>query len=135
MFNVQIVDDEPIIRKGIERMLDWNSLGFDIVCMAQNGKQALEQLEVEQVDVIITDIEMPIMNGLDFIREMRDQEGKTGSANREVVVLTAYEDFEYARTAIKYGIVEYVLKPVDIEEMTQILIRLRERLEEKRIIK
>lgn len=135
MFNVQIVDDEPIIRKGIEKMLNWNALGFDIVCMAQNGKQALEQLEVEKVDVIITDIEMPIMNGLDFIREMRDQEMRGGLENREVLVLTAYEDFEYARTAIKYGIAEYVLKPVDIEELTQILTRLKERLQDRESIR
>ncbi len=134
MFNVQIVDDEPIIRMGIEKMLNWNALGFEIVCMAQNGKQALEQLEVEKIDVIITDIEMPIMNGLDFIKEVRQQEASTGVASREVVVLTAYEDFEYARTAIKYGIAEYVLKPVDIEEMTQILSRLKERLEERKSI-
>lgn len=131
MFNVQIVDDEPIIRMGIEKMLNWNELDFEIVCMAQNGKQALEQLEVEQVDVIITDIEMPIMNGLDFIREVRNSESNNNVKNREVVVLTAYEDFEYARTAIKYGIAEYVLKPVDIEEMTKILMRLKERLENK----
>lgn len=135
MFNVQIVDDEPIIRMGIEKMLNWNALGFEIVCMAQNGKQALEQLEVEKVDIIITDIEMPIMNGLDFIKEVREQETNSGSDSREVVVLTAYEDFEYARTAIKYGIAEYVLKPVDIEEMTQILARLKERLEERRNIR
>ena len=135
MFNVQIVDDEPIIRKGIEKMLNWNALGFEIVCMAQNGKQALEQLEVEQVDIIITDIEMPIMNGLDFIKEVREQEANVGLNSREVVVLTAYEDFEYARTAIKYGIAEYILKPVDIEEMTQILARLKERLEERRNIR
>ena len=95
MFNVQIVDDEPIIRMGIEKMLNWNALGFEIVCMAQNGKQALEQLEVEKIDVIITDIEMPIMNGLDFIKEVRQQ---------------------------------------DIEEMTQILSRLKERLEERKSI-
>lgn len=131
MFNVQIVDDEPIIRMGIQKMLNWNELGFDIICLAQNGKQALEQLEVEEVDLIITDIEMPIMNGLDFIREVRNSESDNNVKNREIVVLTAYEDFEYARTAIKYDIVEYVLKPVDIEEMTQILIRVKERLENK----
>lgn len=131
MFNVQIVDDEPIIRIGIQKMLNWNELGFEIVCLAQNGKQALEQLEIEQVDVIITDIEMPIMNGLDFIKEVRNSESDHNVKNREIVVLTAYEDFEYARTAIKYGIAEYVLKPVDIEEMTQILMRLKERLESK----
>lgn len=132
MLSVQIVDDEPIIRMGIEKMLNWNALGFEITCMAPNGKQALEQLEVEQIDVIITDIEMPIMNGLDFIKEVRNSEANTGMRNREVVVLTAYEDFEYARTAIKYGIAEYVLKPVDIEEMTQILMRIKERLEDRR---
>ena len=132
MFYVQIVDDEPIIRIGMEKMLDWKALGFEIVCMAQNGKQALEQLQVEQVDLIITDIEMPIMNGLEFIKEVRDDELRENFSSKEIIVLTAYDDFEYARTAIKYGIGEYILKPVDIEELTRTLTAVRTRLEEKR---
>lgn len=127
MFNVQLVDDEPIIRRGLEELIDWASLGFQIVCAAQNGKQALEQLETEEVDLIITDIEMPIMNGLNLVREVREKD-----IDKEIVVLTAYEEFEYAKAAIKYGITEYVLKPIDEEELTRILKSVKCRLEKKR---
>ncbi len=83
MLGVQIIDDEPIIRKGLTKMIDWEELGFEVTCIAQNGKQALEQLEVEKVDIIITDIEMPIMNGLEFISHIRKEENSIG-VNKEI---------------------------------------------------
>ncbi len=124
MLGVQIVDDEPIIRKGLDKMIEWQDMGFEVTCMAQNGKQALEQLEVEKVDVIITDIEMPIMNGLEFIKNVRESES-TAVSSREIIVLTAYEDFEYARTAIKYGVTDYILKPISIEQLKDVLIKIK----------
>ena len=133
MYYIQIIDDEPIIRNGICKMIDWNALGFEISCRAQNGKQALEQLEIEKVDVIITDIEMPIMDGLSFIREVRSLEDeKRKEYQKEIIVLTAYDEFEYAKTAIRYGVSEYILKPIDEVEMTKILINLKKTLDEKR---
>ena len=127
MLGVQIIDDEPIIRKGLNKMIDWEELGFEVTCIAQNGKQALEQLEVENVDIIITDIEMPIMNGLELIRNIRKSENSIGN-NREIIVLTAYEDFEYARTAIKYGITEYILKPISIDKLKEVLIKVKNKI-------
>ena len=132
MYYVQIVDDEPIIRKGLSKMIDWNELGFEIACLAQNGKQALEQLEIEEVDVIITDIEMPIMNGLNFISQVRECEKENNVSPKEIVVLTAYDDFEYAKSAIRYGVLEYVLKPIDEEELTQIMTKIKAHLDQKR---
>lgn len=131
MYCVQIVDDEPIIRNGLSKMIDWNDLGFEITCLAQNGKQALEQLEVERVDLIITDIEMPIMGGLTFTAEVRERERENSEHTKEIVVLTAYDQFEYAKTALRYGVSEYVLKPIDEEELTGILLRIKSRLDEK----
>lgn len=130
MLGVQIVDDEPIIRKGLDKMIEWEEIGFEVVCMAQNGKQALEQLEVENVDIIITDIEMPIMNGLEFISHVRESEN-TIMNNKEIIVLTAYEDFEYARTAIKYGITEYILKPISIDKLKEVLIKVRNKINQQ----
>lgn len=126
MLNVQIVDDEPIIRLGLQKLIDWEEMGFEIACIAQNGKQALEQLETEKVDLIITDIEMPIMNGLDFIREVREKD-----KNVEIVILTAYEDFEYAKTAIRYGITQYILKPIEEKAVMQLLLQIRQEIEER----
>ena len=133
MYYVQIIDDEPIIRNGICKMINWEALGFEISCLAQNGKQALEQLEIEKIDVIITDIEMPIMDGLSFIREIRSLENeKRKEYQKEIIVLTAYDEFEYAKTAIRYGVSEYILKPIDEVEMTKILVNLKKTLDEKR---
>ena len=126
VLGVQIVDDEPIIRKGLDKMIEWQELGFEVVCTAQNGKQALEQLEVENIDIIITDVEMPIMNGLEFIKRVRESES-TVINSKEIIVLTAYEDFEYARTAIKYGVTEYILKPISIEQLKEVLIKIKTR--------
>lgn len=126
MYRVQIVDDEPIIRMGLQRMYDWSKQDFEIACMAQNGKEALEQLEVEDIDLIITDVEMPIMNGLDFIREVRERK-----IDVEIIVLTAYEDFEYAKEAIKYGVSEYILKPIGTEDIEKMLIKAKMQLGNK----
>lgn len=130
MYYVQLVDDEPIIRNGLSKMIEWEKLGFEISCLAQNGKQALEQLEGEKVDLIITDIEMPIMNGLTFISQVRDLEHN--GPDREIIILTAYDDFEYAKTAIRYGVTEYVLKPIDSEELTKTLLQIKVNLDQKR---
>lgn len=130
MLNVQIVDDEPIIRLGLQKLINWEEMGFEITCIAQNGKQALEQLEAEEVDLIITDIEMPIMNGLDFIKEVREKD-----KNVEIVILTAYEDFEYAKTAIRYGITQYILKPIEEKDVMQLLLQIRQEIEEKAVRK
>lgn len=132
MYYVQIVDDEPIIRNGLSKMIDWNALGFEITCLAQNGKQALEQLEIEEVDVIITDIEMPIMNGVDFISQVRESEQESNTSHKEIVVLTAYDDFEYGKSAIRYGVLEYVLKPIDEEELIKIMTKIKVHLDQKR---
>ena len=126
MFAVQLVDDEPIVRKGLKKLIAWEELGFEIVCEAENGEEALAQLANQKVDVIITDIGMPIMNGIEFMKEARNK-GYIG----EIIVLTAYGEFEYAKSAIKYGATDYMLKPIEEEEITQILNGIKRKLEEK----
>lgn len=131
MYYVQIVDDEPITRNGLNQMIEWEKFGFEVSCLAQNGKQALEQLEVENVDLIITDIEMPIMNGLQFMKEVRDEEFEKQIKAKEIVVLTAYDEFQYAKTALRYGVKEYMLKPFDIDEIESILVKVKEQLDSR----
>ena len=130
MYYVQLVDDEPIIRNGLSKMIDWESLGFEIACLSQNGKQALEQLEIEKVDLIITDIEMPVMDGLTFISEVREMENSLEP--KEIIVITAYDDFEYAKTAIRYGVAGYMLKPVDSDELAKVILQVKANLDQKR---
>ena len=123
MFTVQIVDDEPIVRLGLRKLIDWEELGFEVVCEAENGEEALLQLEDNHIDVIITDIEMPIMDGIAFMGNLREREYRS-----EILVLTAYSEFEYAKEAIKYGVVGYILKPIEEEEIVASLEDVKKRL-------
>jgi len=126
MFTVQLVDDEPIVRRGLKKLIAWEELGFEVVCEAENGEEALLQLTSQHVDVVITDIGMPIMNGIDFMAQARKQE-----YSGEIIVLTAYGEFEYAKSAIKYGVIDYVLKPIEEKQITEILKQVKEKLQKK----
>jgi len=123
MFNVQIIDDEPLVRMGLKKLIPWEKYGFKVVCEAQNGAEALNQLECNKIDVSITDIEMPIMNGIEFIKKVNELKNKP-----VIVILTAYEEFEYAKTAIDYGVMGYIIKPIIESQICGILLQIREKL-------
>lgn len=123
MFSVQIVDDEPIVRMGLKKLIPWEQLDFHVVCEAQNGWEALQQLEEQEIDLIITDIEMPIMNGIDFIRKAKDLKGR-----QNIVILTAYAEFEYAKSAIDCGVNGYILKPISEGQIIETLEQVRKNL-------
>lgn len=123
MFKVQIVDDELIVRMGLRKLIPWEEHGFQVVCDAQNGMEALEQLENNKIDLIITDIEMPIMNGMEYIKKVRKLKVKP-----VIVILTAYGEFEYAKSAIEAGVVGYILKPIVESQIIDILEQIRSNL-------
>lgn len=123
MFNVQIVDDEPIVRTGLKKLIPWEKYGFKVVCEAQNGVEALEQLDKYKIDVSITDIEMPVMNGIDFIKKVSNMKTKP-----VIVILTAYEEFQYAKTAIDYGVMGYILKPIVENQICETLEHIKKSL-------
>lgn len=127
MYQAQIVDDEPIVCLGLKNLIPWESLGFTVVCCAQNGQEAFEQYNNHKIDLIVTDIEMPIMNGLDYIKQLRDS-----SESTEIVILTAYEEFEYAKTALQNHVTNYILKPIDEEQIINTLRVVKENLEKKK---
>lgn len=129
MYQVQIVDDEPIVIMGLKNLIPWEDLGFSVVCYAQNGQEAYEQFCDNQIDLIITDIEMPIMNGLGYIERLRGSKEST-----EIVILTAYEEFEYAKIAIQNHVTNYILKPIDEEQIINTLRKVKSNLEEKKYI-
>ena len=126
MFLVQLVDDEPIVIRGLKKLIAWEELGFKIVCEAGNGEEALAQHDHQHIDVIITDIGMPIMNGIDFMEQAR-KKGYLG----EIIVLTAYGEFEYAKSAIKCNVTDYILKPIEEKEIAETLSHVKKKLEEK----
>ena len=111
MLRVLLVDDEPFILQGIKMLIDWEQEGFEIAGMAANGKEAIAFLEQEEVDLIIADIRMPEMTGLELLETIKREK----LSNAYFVILSGYADFEYARRAMQNECTEYLLKPIDRE--------------------
>ncbi|MEH7388337.1 response regulator [Bacillus sp. JJ1521] len=120
---VLIVDDEVYIRNGLKMKVDWESLGMKIIGEASDGTEALFHIENESVDIVITDINMPIMDGLELIQ-------KTKEINDGIIfiIISGYSEFEYARTAMKLGITDYLLKPIKQAEIQASLLSIKERI-------
>lgn len=122
MIKVMIADDEPFIRQGLKILINWEQYGFEIRGEAANGKEALELMVMEDYDLVITDIKMPGMSGLELIEHTWEKV----SRHTRFIILSGFYEFEYARTAIKYGVVDYVLKPVQKEELIRALENYKE---------
>ena len=124
MMKVVITDDEIQIRKGLKMKVDWEEEGFQIVGEASNGKETLDLLNSIDVDIVITDVRMPIMDGIEFAKQ----------CNREfphvkVIVLSGYSDFDYVRSSLIEGVKDYLLKPVAPDEIIESLYRIRSDIE------
>ena len=117
LLKVLLVDDEPFILQGLKILIDWEQEGFEVVKTAANGEEALEYLRGEQVDLIIADIKMPVVTGLELLEKIRGEK----ISDAHFVILSGYADFEYARKAIRYDCTDYILKPVDREELLKVL--------------
>lgn len=125
MYKVMIVDDEILVRIGLRAMIDWETLGFQIVDEAGNGESAYQKFKVCHPDVILTDIKMPQKDGLWLIEKVKQERPEV-----EVVILTAYDDFDYARKALKLNASEYLLKAeMEEKEVEQLMRGIRERLD------
>ena len=116
MMKVIITDDEIQIRKGLRMKVDWEEEGFQIAGEASNGKEALELLRNMDIDLVITDMRMPIMDGIELAKRCQ-QEFPTV----KVIVLSGYSDFEYVRGSMKEGVKDYLLKPVAPDELVEAL--------------
>ncbi|MFD2878101.1 response regulator [Paenibacillus rhizoplanae] len=123
---VLIVDDEYYFRQLLIRLVDWEAAGFEVAAEADDGSAALQIIGEQPIDLIITDIEMPNMNGLEFIGEVR----KLNSAAK-LIFITSYDNFSYAQQAISLGADHYLLKPVDEDAVEQALRTIRTQLTEK----
>ena len=121
MLKVLLVDDEPFILQGLKVLLDWEQAGFEILGTAADGEEALQFLQQYTVDVIIADINMPGMTGLELLENIRLK--KISSAY--FIILSGYAEFTYAQKAIRYDCTYYMLKPVDKEELLSVLERVR----------
>ena len=124
MYKALVVDDEPIILEGFDNLISWEEFGIEISAKAENGKAALQIVREEEIDLLITDIRMPEMSGLELLKTIR-QEGKS----IKVIILSGYDDFQYVKEASKYGIENYLLKPIEENELEETLLHLTEKLE------
>lgn len=125
-YRVLLVDDEEEIRAGISRKIDWDSLGFTLAGEADNGEEALELAELVRPDVVLTDIKMPFMDGLELCRRL-----KRVLPAAKTVVFSGFDDFEYARQAVGMGVSEYIMKPINAQEMSGVLLRLKDQLDQQ----
>lgn len=123
-----IVDDEENTRNLIQLCIDWEAIGIEIIGQASSGLDALEQLESLQPDLIITDIRMPFMDGLELSKNIIEQYPHIG-----IIVLTAYDEFQYAQQGVKLGIDDFILKPINRMELKETVLSVQERLTQTRI--
>lgn len=126
MYRVLIADDEPIIREGIREAMDWAALGMEVVGEAEDGEEALERAVELNVDVVLVDMNMPFLNGIGLIRALQEQ-----CPGVRYLIISGHDEFAYAQEAVRLGVEDYILKPVQAEQLHAALQRLRQRLDEE----
>ena len=124
MYKMIIADDEEIIREGLMKLVNWEELGFEIIKILENGEEVIDFLESEPVDVVLTDIMMPHISGIDIAKYIQQNE-----LNCKVVIISGYKKFELAHQAIRYGVEDFILKPSGINEVTSVFKKIRKALD------
>lgn len=113
---VLIVDDDYIIIKGLEKLIDWDKLNMEIFAVANDGQEALSILEKTPVDIVITDVNMPQLSGIDFVKKAREVQ-----MDFQLIIISGYQNFDYAKSGMDLGAVNYLLKPIDKVELERTL--------------
>jgi len=126
LYKLLLVDDERIIREGITQLVDWDSLGIEVE-EATNGVEAYNKVKSDTPDIIITDIKMPGMDGLELIDKVKEE-----FPDIIFVILSGYGEFNFATRAMQHGIKYYLLKPCDEEEITKVMIKVIDELNQKK---
>lgn len=130
MYKVLLVDDEALIREAISENTRWKELGYELMGTCKNGREAMERLDQEEADLVLTDICMPYVDGMELTRYLYEHHRGV-----KVIIISGYDDFEYAKTAVKYQVMDYILKPITAKELAQTLTRVKEKLDEERFQK
>jgi two-component system response regulator YesN len=118
-----LVDDELPILNNLNYVLPWENMNIEVVTLARNGSEAMEGVRMHHPDIILCDIRMPVMDGMTFLAEVRKIDSVC-----EILMLTGYQEFEYARTAIQFGVRDYILKPIDYEKLEQTIRKIADSL-------
>ena len=127
MYKVLIIDDEYYIRQRLKTCIEWEEEGFEITAEASNAEEALSALEKGGIDMAVVDISMPQKDGLSLIKELRDR-----NMPIKIMILSGYGTFAYAQKAIEYGVTQYLLKPIDEEDLIKSLGQIRKALDSAR---
>ncbi|WP_304942156.1 response regulator transcription factor [Vallitalea guaymasensis] len=128
MYKVVLLDDENRIIRGLKVIIDWEKYDCEIIGEASNGIDGIELIKRTQPDIVITDIRMPKMDGLQMVQSLKEKD-----YSPEVIILSGYSEFEYAKKGMELGINCYILKPVEVEEMEACLTKLCKKLMKKKI--
>ena len=128
MYRVMIIDDEISARKLLQTSIDWRSLNMELVGEAASGIEAINIIDELQPDIVFVDISMPFMNGIEFV-EVASKRYK----DLVIIILTGFDDFEYARRCVSLPVVEYLLKPIVRQELTEVLTQIKEKLDKHNI--
>ena len=124
LYKIILVDDEEEVRDSIKRKVDWNLLGFEVIGSVNNGEEALELTETNHVDVVLTDIKMPFMDGLTLCAKVKEN-----YKNTKVVLYSGFDEFEFAREAIHLEAEEYLLKPISAKDLEKVFQKIKNNLD------
>ncbi len=126
MYTLIIADDEYELRQALIRTVDWESIGFQVIGEAENGVEALELVERLEPDLLLTDIKMPFLTGIELARQVR-----MVRPAMNIAFLSGYDDFEYAQQAIQYNIISYILKPISANELREEMLKIRTKMDQR----
>lgn len=127
MYRLMIVDDEKIIRDGLSSIIKWHELGFTVAAVAGDGASALSILLRQKIDVLLTDIQMPQLGGLDLAKRAYEID-----PNIKLVIISGYSNFEYARESIELHVESYLLKPLSPKQVSEVFKRIKEKMDKER---
>ena len=127
-YNVVIADDEKLILNNLAQIIDWQGLDCEIIGTAQNGQEVMEIIKNQQVDLLLTDISMPEMSGIELLKTLNQIDNKP-----IVILISGYDDFEYAKEGIKNNVFDYFLKPIDYDELEDCVKRALNKLKEQKV--
>jgi two-component system, response regulator YesN len=127
-YQVLIADDEPIIREGIRDAVDWEALGMEVAAEAEDGEEALELALSRPIDIMLVDMNMPFMDGIGLMKRMKEERPEC-----RFVIITGHDEFAYAQEAIRLGVKDYILKPVNADHLFRVLGSVRDELNDRHI--
>ena len=120
MYRLMIVDDEESIRQGMAKSVPWSEWGFEVTALCANGQEAVQEIERNPPDVVLSDVRMPKMDGLELMQWLNQNHPEI-----KIVILSGYSDFEYLNMSIKNKVTEYLLKPTDLDEFEEVFRRMK----------